>query len=82
MLIIMAIWTGIEVKGLAQDTFRRGEYPRCQDECLAKLEERMKECDDSYRRKGGRQIYEEQVKAARLAFDECIDRCEYPFPAK
>ncbi len=61
---------------------KRGHYPQCQDNCLAKLEKRMADLSENYKKTGLRLVYEDSVEQARAEYDECIAACKQPLPVK
>jgi hypothetical protein len=64
------------------DTAKRGDYPGCQKWCLDRLEKRMADYAEEYRRTGDKMAYEERVEQARLDYDDCITNCKMPVPVK
>jgi hypothetical protein len=60
----------------------RGDYPRCQEDCLIRLQNRMTQLSEEYRKVGDRLRYQESVERARLDFDSCVENCKELIPVK
>ncbi len=81
--IVLALVVCAGVAGAAApDRPKRGDYPRCQDECLVRLRKTMNELSGEYERTGNRLLYENKVERARGGYDDCIDACRERFPVK
>ncbi|HEX3001485.1 MAG TPA: hypothetical protein VHN82_03810 [Methanoregula sp.] len=61
---------------------KRGDYPRCQEECLSQLRSRMAALSEEYKRTENKLLYEQEVERARYHYDDCIDRCRIRYSVK
>ena len=68
--------------GYAGEKGTRGDYPRCQEECLSHLNKHMTEASDDYKKTANRLLYAELVGQARDDYDRCIDNCREIYPVK
>ncbi len=83
LLIVLALVLCAGVASSATpDRPKRGDYPRCQDECLTRLKETMNQLSGEYEKTGKRLLYEKGVEQARYTYDDCIDTCRERYPVK
>ncbi len=80
IVLALALCAGAALAG--PDKPRRGDYPRCQDECLLRLKRTMSALSEEYEKTGNRLLYESKVEQARAGYDDCIDACRERFPVK
>ncbi len=81
-IVLALVVCGGAVQATASDRPRRGDYPRCQEECLARLKKTMGDVSGEYEKTGDRLLYENRVEQARYAYDDCIDTCRVRYPVK
>jgi hypothetical protein len=60
----------------------RGDYPKCQQECLSQLEKGMAKASDMLSKDQKRIFYEEQVEKTNLNYNRCITNCKELMPVK
>jgi hypothetical protein len=60
----------------------RGDYPRCQQECLQELQQGMSRLSEAYVKNGDRLRYEEQVEEVNGVYDRCLRDCKELIPVK
>ncbi len=82
IVVALALCTGLAGVVPAADKPKRGDYPRCQDECVVQLKTNMRISSDDYQKTGNRLLYEQRVEQARGAYDTCIDMCRERYPVK
>jgi hypothetical protein len=82
VLLAFAICTTLVWAAGSSDSAKRGDYPACQRWCLDRLEKRMADYFEEYKRTGDKLAYEERVERARLDYDDCITNCKVLIPVK
>jgi hypothetical protein len=60
----------------------RGDYPRCQQECLAELDKEMAQASDSFSKDKNSFSYEERVEEVNRKYNQCLSNCKKPMPVK
>lgn len=81
ILLLFAFSTGLQ-PAYPNDKPTRGDYPKCQEECLSRLNKRMTELSDMYNKTENKLQYEELVDQARDDYDRCITNCRKIYPVK
>jgi hypothetical protein len=59
----------------------RGDYPKCQQDCLNQLDKDMKQASDILST-DGRLIYEDKIEEVNQKYNQCITDCKTPTPVK
>jgi hypothetical protein len=82
VLSVAVLFAALSLSAHAAEVPRRGDYPRCQEECLDRLKKTMNELSGEYERTENRLLYEKRVEQARGTYDDCIDACRERYPVK
>lgn len=82
LLYVLVLIAGFSVPAHTAERPKRGDYPRCQEECLVRLKKTMAELSAEYEKLGNRLLYENKVEQARGSYDNCIDACRQRYPVK
>jgi hypothetical protein len=60
----------------------RGDYPKCQQECLEQLDKDMAQASGDFVKDKNRIFYEEKVEKVNQKYNQCLNSCKEPMPVK
>jgi hypothetical protein len=60
----------------------RGDAPHCQEECLARHSERMRQLSEQYLKTGNKMEYQDRVGEEVLQYSRCLTDCREVLPIK
>ena len=78
---MLALCVAIALTGSRAET-RRGDAPRCQEECFTHYAAQMKKLVEQFKRTGNKPEYEDMIDQALSAHQECLTNCREPMPVK
>lgn len=82
VLMVAALSSVLFTAPFASGTARRGQFPECQEECLAKHNEKMHKLAEQYKTDGNKLQYQDDVESLRLEYEACLKNCRQVYPVK
>ena len=61
---------------------KRGDVPHCQEECLGRHSERMRQLSEEYSKKANRIRYQDGVEEELSDYSRCLTECREIIPVK
>jgi hypothetical protein len=61
---------------------KRGDAPHCQEECLGRHSERMRQLSEEYTKTVNRTKYQDGVEEEVLDYSRCLTECREVLPVK